>query len=135
MRTIKFRAKRTDNGEWIYGDLFREVALLPTGSKRKSEYLGSWAIQTETPDGIKSYSVDHETVGQFADLHDKHKNEIYEGDIIADATNTVYVCTFWNGCFDFRCKDGRGIANPIAVVSSVVGNIHDNPDMMEGGER
>ena len=115
--------------------MFREVALLPTGSKRKSEYLGSWAIQTETPDGIKSYSVDPETVGQFADLHDKHKNEVYEGDIIADATNTVYVCAFWNGCFDFRDKYGRGIANPIAGISSVVGNIHDNPGMMEGGER
>ena len=134
MRTIKFRGKRTDNGEWVCGDLFRELALTQTGSKSKYEYMGSWGIQAETPDGIKSYSVDPETVGQFADLYDKNKNEVYEGDIIADAT-FYYVCTFEHGCFDFRDQYGRNIANPIAGICSVVGNIHDNPGMMKGGER
>lgn len=144
MRVVKFRGKRIVNGDWIYGDLFREIALTPTGRKRKSEYNGFLAIQTETPDGIKSYSVDQETIGQFTGLFDKHNTEIYEGDILkgivtentadGDRSRTIigkvefgdgsYIVEIWNlGWFVFAAEDVE-----------VIGNIHDNPELLEGGK-
>lgn len=132
MGTIKFRAKvklpedklilrkhEVPEGQWVYGEPHTIDCPTP---------------HIHTVD-VGKQPIDEETICQFTGLYDRNKKEIYEGDIIADAANTIYVCTFEHGCFDFRDKDGRGIANPIACVSSVVGNIHDNPDMMEGGER
>ena len=141
MRTINFRGKRIVNGDWIYGDLFREIAFTPTGRKKKSEYSGFWAIQTETPDGIKSYSVDTETVGQFTSLYDRNKKEIYEGDILkfADDDTGLIEVRFVRGVFAFLWQgdldDEMPINAPTHEWATVVGNIHDNPELLKGGEK
>lgn len=139
MRTIKFRGKRIINDDWIYGDLFREIALTPTGRKRKSEYNGFWAIQAETSDGIKSYSVDTKTIGQFTSLFDINGKEIYEGDILALAgveTERLEVrfvrgvfAFLWNGNLEEECP----LDAPTHCCVEVIGNIHDNPKLLEGG--
>ena len=141
MRAVKFRGKRIVNGDWIYGDLFREIALTPAGRKRKSEYNGFLAIQTETPDGIKSYSVDQETIGQFTSLYDRNKKEIYEGDLLKlqdDDTGLIEV-RFVRGVFAFLWQgdldDELPINAPTHEWATVVGNIHDNPELMEGGAK
>jgi uncharacterized phage protein (TIGR01671 family) len=151
MRTIKFRGKRIVNGNWIYGDLFREIALTPTGRKRKSEYSGFWAIQTETSDGIKSFSVAPETIGQFTGLNDKNCKEIYEGDVLKNnlSENPFGVVTWHNdGYFFIDCGFGKfplnangyrplgemlvlKIDNVKDVFFEVIGNIHDNPELIK----
>lgn len=71
MREIKFRGKRLDNGEWVYG-----FALF---SQDKSEAVIAKLTDTESV----CENVGPATVGQFTGLHDKNGKEIYEGDIIA----------------------------------------------------
>lgn len=68
MRTIKFKGKRLDNGEWVEG-YYRgnnEGKVFISRIKRPPLY----------------FAVDPETVCQFTGFLDKNGKEIYEGDML-----------------------------------------------------
>ena len=100
MRTIKFRGKRIDNGEWVYGgfhkhQLVTPSPIIPKGEKPKEiEYayliIESGFSDWNLPKPLLAHEVMPETVGQFIGLHDSKRTEeypkgqpIYEGDICA----------------------------------------------------
>ena len=76
MREILFRGKRTDNGEWVEGDLLhrywvRGNTFFQTAIRYKIKGLYSFPIE-----------VLPETIGQFTGMHDKTGEKIFEGDLI-----------------------------------------------------
>lgn len=131
MRTIKFRGKDKRSGEWFYGNLYDK------------DNRGRTHICT-TQRG--SFDVIPETVGQFTGLYDKEKNEIYEGDILVWGENGCksqpMVVIFKHGSFGYTyiedwfhsfAGNTNFTFNPLNtdVRFEIVGNIHDNPELLK----
>lgn len=129
-REIKFRGKRIDTGEWVYGSLLQWKdgdAIICANESLYSNVL------------IKR-DVNPDTVGQYTGLTDRNGKEIYEGDIIGGSNGSIngYEWPFkllikWN---NERC----GFNTPAwgymdsTHYYDVIGNIHDNPELLEDGK-
>lgn len=125
MREIKFRAKRIDNREWVYGFYVNK------GPKHQ--------IVTEL--NTFPFQVDPETVGQFTSLKDKDGKEIYEGDICRTNRNSKqWEIIFENSEWTFSNKNLPQLAglekysfhkyfsmlNKVKGLIEITGNIHDS---------
>ena len=116
-REILFRGKTDD--EWVYGDLGRLKNAI-TITKRNFIY---------------PYIVMPETVGQYTGLTDKNGVKIFEGDILKFRSG-IYSVEWDNEHSKFLQRDGqfsRELHIWIAK-SEIVGNIHDNPELLKGEE-
>jgi|TARA_Y100000310_G_scaffold72806_1_gene68921 uncharacterized phage protein (TIGR01671 family) len=118
MRDIKFRGKRVDNGEWVYGDLYRIMGF-GTGPH--------WLIGTPETADYKDPEVDPETVGQFTGRQDEvKKSDVYEGDLVESFTNTGRIIR------EIKYEAHRSTFLPLRNWYKVIGNIHDNRDLVNG---
>ena len=122
-REILFRGKDTIYRKWIYGD------LLP--------YASCIQIWQDSDSGKFPASVIPETVGQFTGLTDIHGVKIFEGDIVnynGSCHKVVFESRNGTGYFGIVVGEnetwGFGHCTP-AYMMAVVGNIYDNPDLLE----
>ena len=120
MREIIFRGK-TYKGEWVKGDLSQHK----TGKKF-----------IKCGNATSSCEVIPETVGQYTGLTDKNGTKIFEGDIVkvklndnSEVNASVY---FRNGYFTNSLSTYLGGLVTIVGDSTVIGNIHDNPELLKG---
>lgn len=131
MREILFRGKRKDSGKFVEGDLYHCAAggININTHKQGQPWLG--------------YSVIPETVGQYTGLTDRNGTKIFEGDILIYTDKDQDKSThkvFWSdirlafyACYT-RYPELYGYASNFNKDDiEVIGNIHDNPELLKGG--
>lgn len=126
MRIIKFRGKDIDTGDWVFGDL-HTLCDRPHIHTEPSSF----------PYAGKRSFVNQETIGQFTSLYDKHHKEIYEGDILKVGNIGLLEVRFVRGVFAFLwdgdLDNESPTGSPTHEWAEVVGNIHDNPNLIKKG--
>lgn len=85
LENIKYKAKRIDNGEWIYGSLIRSTA----GVKERAYIVDNFSSMSD----YSVVGIDHSTICQFTGLKDCEGKELFEHDLIhfVGFTNTAEV--------------------------------------------
>lgn len=133
MREILFRGK-TAKGEWVYGyhAKFRNYKNeVYSAIIQKDEETGEAYMEDLRP-------VISETVCQFTGLTDKNGKKIFEGDILRLCNGTYPILVYWD-CLGWKfLRNGKRIQGAFECdikhdieVCEVIGNIHDNPELVE----
>lgn len=151
-RGIKFRAKivmdieplAMKKGHWVEGHYYEDLQD------------GEWCSWIKECNDIMHYKVDENTLGQFTGLLDKNKKEIWEGDIVrvgilspnytGSFPEPYYVdtvCIYKEGAFlykrispfDKKKLSRNWTYKPMhryeIYSTEVIGNIHDNPELLK----
>ena len=128
MREILFRGKRVDNGEWVVSNSIMQTNYSGTFLW----YKGCWG--------------EAESVGEYTGLTDKKGKKIYEGDILQDKFGQIKTVDYykeWGAfrtCFVKAFNEEGNLAATVGGASfvgdiwkkyEVIGNIHDNPELLE----
>lgn len=124
LREIEFRGKDVQ-GYWRYGYLLNTTAH-------------SFICVPTSMMNTKNHNIEQiETIGQYTGLTDTKGKKIFEGDIIKYPDEVPYTVMF--DPTGYWCLDGNGIRNSEMLIQNddtndyieVIGNIYDNPELME----
>ena len=149
-RDILFRGKRVDNGEWVEGSLIsgvftrlgQDIPYILCPDKVDYDCFEDFSEEN----GI--FEVIPETVGQYTGLKDKNGKKIFEGDIVKFKhggefaekgiyfRNYVveYINTFVTYGLRLRNKNIHFLFKQSTATmhdAIIIGNIHDNPELLE----
>lgn len=141
-REILFRGKRLDNGEWVCG-------FYAGGFSDGSHEICN--INSCTCERVEVYG---DTVGEYTGLMDKNGNRIFEGDMVKPFDDEIdkMVVEFHHGQFllclygergymaeygweeegNYGCFEAEALSSYGDDIE-IIGNIHDNPELLEGG--
>lgn len=125
---IAFRAKPLGINNFVYGYFCKDF--------EEKAYI-------TTLDGVDTYTIDVKTLGKFTGLKDKNGVEIYFDDIIKFKGNYTESskCGYFVGRVDFDGFkivlksgelewDAREETEGFDYTSEVIGNIHQNPELI-----
>ena len=133
MREILFRGQTRKYGEkvrigdgqklpgrWVYGGVLQ-------GAGSHSIIYGGENIN-DPSQSIEKWCVHTDTLGQYTGLKDKHGKRIFEGDILSIWNDRNDVVVFEDGAF---IMEDTEIPMRFAIKFEVIGNVHDNPELLE----
>ena len=127
-----FRGKWTDNGEWIEGAFCPKSSERLLGLSNRKPHI----IKLDDPFDGFWFEVDPDTVGECTGLRDKNGELIFEGDILSLDDGHIVD----SGCVHYD-EGGWCVNNNFMqawmwnskLYGVIIGNIHDNPELLKGG--
>ena len=149
MRDILFKAKRIDNGEWVEG-----FVSYPHSTDTEKGVESYYFMEVDERGWYSQCVVSANTICQYPGLTDKNGNKIWENDILSIAKSVDVVSgnyfyppisypanvkVKWDLCawmWETISKNKYYIGFPDAwchYEAEVIGNIFDNPELLEGG--
>lgn len=142
MRKILFRGKRAVNGEWVYGSLVGNTTGCVPIIIRHADMADDCSLDFDYT------HVNASTVGQYTGLTDKNGVKIFEGDIIKgdipelfpNFTGRIGFVRYDKSAYivDFSDLYPKRELSKVGFCSfnnyEVIGNIHDHPELLKGGE-
>lgn len=138
-REIKFRGQNR-LGRFVYG-----IPLLFDTNKNSEEVpLVSRYIAEDGAEHQEEWIVQKRTIGQYTGLKDKNGNDIYEGDIVKGVSHkfdswssklipfdVIGVVGYHKEYQTLEVSTGQQSSHiEVAVKGEVIGNIHDNPELL-----
>jgi len=123
----KYRGKRKDTREWAYGYYVKNGSV---------PYIYLNAVLSPQETDLLMYEVIPETVGEFADLHDKKaKRDLYGGDrVVIGKDRGVLIWDEFDLCWSLQIEDGeyqsicRFYSSEEIDAVEYLGNIHEEPN-------
>lgn len=137
-----FKAKRLDNGEWVQGYYVKGLDVLTDCEEDHIIFEPNTMFYSSgETDGWNK--VDTTTICQCTGLKDKNGNLIWENDIVKhynDDAHPESFCTgtvLWDENYAgfYRTSNEYGLSKPRIssdCIYEVVGNVFDNPELLEG---
>ena len=110
------------NGDWVYGLVTRLY----------DERFENLPAEMTDINGVSGIEVDYKTIGQFTGLIDNNGNDIFEGDIV-DYISSDVIGNPQTGTIiveDMTDYDTMIYLNHSNEVK-IIGNIHDNPELLK----
>lgn len=148
MREILFKAKRTDNGEWVEGYYEKRIEwhrLYEWEYKKEEKHYICVNMVCSEDSYIDRIEVDSSTICQYTGLTDKNGQKIWENDIfkhyckvnVGDPEYYEFCSVVWDElhCRFVNCnriKNEYYFMNELCVYE-VIGNTFDNPELLKGG--
>lgn len=113
-------------GRWVYGGVLQ-------GSGAHSIIYGG-ENENDPGEGLDKWVVYSDTLGQFTGLLDKNGKRIFEGDIVRDVdTGNIRTVEYHGNRFVFVSLLRHFFDVIYEEDCEVIGNIHDNPELLTGG--
>ena len=132
MREILFRGKRVENGEWVFGSYGFEPRRKGAFGQTIND-LDHERHYIVSKKNYEYWEVAPETVCEYTGVTDKNGKRIFEGDILSDGDD-AYKVRFEDGIFwadDSHYTTDLFTAVHMAKINEAIGNIHDNPELLE----
>ena len=125
-REIKFRGKRIDTGEWVYGYYYSECGNTYIIENRQKEDMAKRNIP---------FRVKADTIGQYTGLEDRNWKEIYEGDTVGyrftDSSFVTGKVVWWGARCGFYIRTRENDYYELTEHCQVIDTFSDNPELLE----
>lgn len=119
MREILFKGKNVDNDEWVEGFYFMQWNF---DTEKSEHYIKAWGTDL---------TIHSESIGQWINAFDKNGKKIFEDDVV-NYNNTLYVVKYISQYCRFAGVNKHAVCAVFNFAKAeIVGNIHDNPELLE----